>query len=134
MAKLITSLGPKSSNELGMILPHEHIFVETRPLDTPGYAQADVEDVIRLMLPEIAKAQEAGVTAIVDCSPVGGGRRADIVRIVSEASNLPLVIPTGIFCEPWIPDWVRKASESELAEWMLSELQGEIEETGVQAG
>jgi phosphotriesterase-related protein len=134
MTGIITTLGLKSFAELGMILPHEHIFVESRTWDTPGYAQAEVEDVIRLMVPEITKAQEAGVTAIVECSPVGVGRRADIVRAVSEAADLPLIVPTGIFCEPWIPDWAQKASEAELAEWMLSELQGEIEGSGVQAG
>jgi phosphotriesterase-related protein len=134
MAGIITTLGLKSSSELGAILPHEHIFVDLRTWDTPGYAQADVEEVLQLMVPEIKKAQEVGVTAIVECSTVGVGRRADIDRAVSEAANLPLVIPTGIYREPWIPDWAHAASESELTDWMLSELQGEIEESGVQAG
>lgn len=134
MAGIITTLGLKSSSELGMILPHEHIFVDLRTWDTPGYAQAEVEQVIQLMVPEITKAQESGVTAIVECSTVGVGRRADIDRAVSEAANLPLVIPTGIYREPWVPDWAHAASEAELAEWMLSELQSEIEESGVQAG
>lgn len=134
MAKITTTLGLKSSAELGIILPHEHIFVDLRTWDTPGYAQAEVGQVIQLMAPEITKAQEAGVTAIVECSTVGVGRRADIDRAVSEATNLPLVIPTGIYREPWIPEWAHAASEAKLAEWMLSELQGEIEESGVQAG
>ena len=42
MAKLITTLGAKSADELGMILPHEHVFVDLRSWDTPGYAQAEV--------------------------------------------------------------------------------------------
>ena len=134
MAKIITTLGNRSSSELGLILPHEHVFVELRTLDTPGYAQADVEDVIKLMAPEIKKAQEVGVTAIIECTPVGAGRRADINRAVSEATGFPLVIPTGIYREPWVPDWAHDASEDKLADWMLSELQGEIEESGVQAG
>jgi phosphotriesterase-related protein len=134
MEKLITTLGPKSPFELGMILPHEHIFVDLRTWDTPGYAQAETQDVIQLMAPEISKAQKSGVTAIVECSTVGVGRRADIDRAVSEAVRLPLVIPTGIYREPWIPDWAHAASEAELTEWMLRELQGEIEESGVQAG
>jgi phosphotriesterase-related protein len=134
MTGITTTLGLKSSAELGMILPHEHIFVDLRTWDTPGYAQAEVEQVIQLMAPEITKAQEAGVTAIVECSTVGVGRLADIDRAVSEAANMPLVIPTGIYREPWVPDWAHAASESKLAEWMLSELQGEIEGSGVQAG
>jgi phosphotriesterase-related protein len=134
MASIRTTMGPKSSTELGLILPHEHIFVDLRTWDTTGYAQAEVEDVIQLMAPELTKAQAAGVTAIVECSTVGVGRRADIDRAVSEATQLPLVIPTGVYREPWIPEWVQEASEAHLAEWMLSELQGEIEDSGVQAG
>lgn len=57
MARLVTTLGPKRSAELGMILPHEHIFVDLRTWDTPGCAQAETEQVIQLMAPEIIKAQ-----------------------------------------------------------------------------
>lgn len=134
MAKITTTLGLFNNTELGAILPHEHIFVDLRQWYTPGYAQADVEDVIQLMAPEINKAQQVGVTAIVECSTVGVGRRADIDRAVSEAAHLPLIIPTGIYREPWVPDWAHAASEAELTDWMLGELQGEIEESGVQAG
>ena len=133
MTHLITTLGPKSADELGMILPHEHVFVDLRTWDQPGYAQADTTEVIELMAPQITKAQAAGVTAIVECSPVGVGRRADILKAVSEATRFPLVVPTGIYREPWIPDWVHEASEEELREWMTGELRGEIEESGVQA-
>jgi phosphotriesterase-related protein len=86
------------------------------------------------MVPELRKAGAAGVTAIVESGPVGVGRRADIDRAVSEAAGLPLVIPTGIYREPWVPAWAHAASEAELAGWMLGELQGEIEHSGVQAG
>ncbi len=134
MPKVITTLGPKSGGELGMILPHEHVFVDLRAWDQPGYAQADPADVIKLMAPELEKARAAGVTAIGECSAVGVGRRADILRAVSEATNFPLLAPTGIYREPWVPDWAHAASEDKLREWMVGELTGEIEESGVQAG
>lgn len=134
MAKLVTTLGPKNAGELGMILPHEHVFVDLRTWDQPGYGQAEAADVIALMAPEIAKAQAVGVTAIVECSTGGVGRRADIDRAVSEATGFPLVVPTGIYREPWVPDWAHDAEEDELRDWMMGELQGEIEESGVQAG
>lgn len=134
MTSIRTTLGPRVSTELGFILPHEHIFVDLRTWDTPGYAQAEVEEVIQVMVPELNKAQAAGITAIVECSTVGVGRRADIDHAVSEAAQLPLVIPTGVYREPWIPEWVHEASETYLTDWMLSELQGEIEDSGVQAG
>lgn len=134
IAHLITTLGAKSADELGMILPHEHVFVDLRKWHEAGYAQADGKDVIALMKPEIDKIKAQGVTALVECSAVGVGRRADLDRAVSEATGFPIVIPTGIYREQWIPDWAREMSEDRLCEWMLGELQGEIEGSGVQAG
>jgi len=134
MPSLITTLGARNEQGLGVILPHEHIFTDLRQWDAAGYAQAEASAVVALMGPEIARAQAAGVTAIVECTPVGVGRRADLLRAVSEATGFPLVAPTGIYREPWIPPWAHAAGEDELAAWMQGELQREIEQTGVQAG
>ena len=134
MAQLHTTLGPRGEHELGLILPHEHVFVDLRTWDQPGYGEAEPEDVVRLMVPELERARAAGVTAIVEPSTGGVGRRADILRAVSEATQFPLVAPTGVYREPWIPPWVHDASEDELCAWMLGELTGEIEGSGVRAG
>jgi phosphotriesterase-related protein len=134
MATLVTTLGSKSFDELGTILPHEHVFVDLRTPDTPGYAEAETADVVRVMAPQIDKAREAGVTAIVEPSTVGVGRRADILKALSEATGFPLVVPTGVYREPWIPNWAHASSEAALREWMIGELTGEIEASGVRAG
>ncbi len=134
MPHLITTLGPKSREELGRILPHEHVFVDLRTWDQPGYGEADAADVVRLMAPEIERIRALGVTALVEPSGIGVGRRADLILAVSKATNFPIVVPTGVYREPWMPPWVHDASEDELREWMIGELTGEIEGTGVQAG
>jgi phosphotriesterase-related protein len=129
-----TTLGPIGADELGMILPHEHVFVDLRAWDQPGYGEADPADVVALMAPEIVRAHASGVTAIVECSTVGVGRRADIDLAVSRATGFPLVVPTGIYREPWVPAWAHEWPEDALSDWMLGELSGEIEGTGVRAG
>jgi phosphotriesterase-related protein len=134
LAHIVTTLGPMHRDELGLILPHEHIFVDLRTWDQPGYGEADAEDVIRLMRPEVENARAAGVTAIVEPSTVGVGRRADILRAFSEATSFPLVAPTGVYREPWVPPWVHAAEEAALRDWMVGELTSEIEKSGVQAG
>ena len=134
MPELVTTLGPMTRDRLGMILPHEHVFVDLRTPDQPGYAEADPADVVRLMAPEIERIKALGVTALVECSTGGVGRRADIDRAVSEATGFPIVVPTGNYREPWIPRWVAEASEEALRDWMLAELTDEIEESGVRAG
>jgi phosphotriesterase-related protein len=134
MPYLVTTLGLKAEHELGLILPHEHIFVDLRNLDTPGHGQASEADVVRLMLPELELAAAAGVSALVECTPEGVGRRVDLVAAVSRAAGLPVVVPTGIYREPWVPAWATAASEEQLYSWMLGELDGFIGGTGVQAG
>ena len=134
MKQLFTTLGPRSRAELGMILPHEHVFVDLRTPDQPGYGQADIADVVALMVPQIEAIKAQGVTALVECTTGGVGRRADIDLAVSRAANFPIVVPTGNYREPWIPDWVGQASEAELEAWMLAELTEGIEDTGFQAG
>jgi phosphotriesterase-related protein len=44
------------------------------------------------------------------------------------------VVPTGIYREPWVPPFAHEASEDALADWMISELDEGIEESGVRAG
>jgi phosphotriesterase-related protein len=148
--RLITTLGPLNADELapseasrsgvaqtgewGLILPHEHVFVDLRTWDQAGYAEADPSGVVELMAPQIERARSAGVSAIVEASTVGVGRRADILRAVSEATEFPLLVPTGVYREPWIPDWIHAAAEEPLYEWMVRELEEEIEPSGVRAG
>ena len=133
MKKLITTLGALTETELGMILPHEHIFVDLGPIAAESYKTANVAEVMRVMGPEIEKIKAQGITALVECTPVGVGRRADIDRAVSLATAFPVVVPTGIYREPWVPLWAQRATEAALTEWLLGELTGEIEQSGVQA-
>ncbi len=133
MKQLITTLGPKSAEELGMILPHEHIFVDLGPIEEANYRKAQAADVIAVMAPQIEAIKKQGVTALVECTPEGVGRRADIDRAVSEATDFPVVMPTGIYREPWVPQWAHDADEDELVEWLITELTEEIGNTGVQA-
>ncbi len=134
MKKLVTTLGNLEMEQTGIILPHEHVFVDLRTSEQEGYAQAETQDVIRLMGPYLREARETGIGVIVDCGPIGVGRRADILKAVSMAENYPLIVPTGVYREPWLPEWVREADENYLEEWMTGELTNEIEGSKVQAG
>ena len=134
MKHIHTTLGPRRRDELGIILPHEHVFVDLRTPDKPGYAEADVDDVVALMVPQIEAIKRQGVTLLVECTTGGVGRRADIDLAVSKAADFPIVVPTGNYREPWIPAWIAGATENELEHWMVGELTDGIEDTGVVAG
>lgn len=133
MATLFTTLGPKQADEVGIILPHEHLFVDLGPIEDANYLRADMAEAVAVMAPEVEKIKAQGVTALVECTPVGVGRRADIDIAISRVTNFPVALPTGIYREPWVPQWVRDAHEDALVEWMVQELTDGIEETGVRA-
>jgi phosphotriesterase-related protein len=133
MKQLFTTLGPLAKADLGMILPHEHVFVDLRTPDKPGYAQAEAADVVALMAPQIEAIKAQGITALVECSTGGVGLRVDLDLAVSKATNFPIVVPTGNYREPWIPDWVSKASEAELEAVFLRDLTEGVGDTGVKA-
>jgi phosphotriesterase-related protein len=134
MSALVTSAGLLSQAEAGLILPHEHLVTDLRTGEPPGFAEATEAAVIELMAPLLRAAGEAGVGTLVECTPVGVGRRADLVVALARAADLPVVLATGVYREPWVPDWVHAASEEQLADWMITELEQQVEQTGVRAG
>ena len=127
--RLVTTLGDLALPDTGVILPHEHIF-----LAGPKQERVQVEDVVEVMQPELENARAAGVAVLVDAGSPSLGRRADIIVAVSRAARLPVVVPTGFYLDPSIPEWARAASEEELRDWMIGELVGGMEGTDVKAG
>jgi len=132
--RLPTTLGDRRHDDLGIVLPHEHVLVDLGPPGTASRRDPDPEAVVATMTPQLERAREAGVTALVECTPVGVGRRVDIVRAVSAAADLPVVVATGIYQAPYWPDWAREATVDELAGWMLDELTDGAGDTDVPAG
>jgi len=133
MAELHTTQGALSRDDLDLILPHEHVFTDLGPLEERAHESADLEGVVEVIGPEIERAKEAGVTAIVEPTPRGVGRRVDVVEAVSDATDFPIAVATGIYQEPRIPQWARDASEDELTAWMIEELTEGVEEADTRA-
>jgi phosphotriesterase-related protein len=135
MAKYMHTLtGPVPEGDLGLVLPHEHIFVDLRGPSVPNYAQAEAVDVIRLMKPYLDAAWSAGVTAFIDCTPPGVGRNLTILRRVAEITPIRLLTPTGVYREAFTPMAMRNLSANALADIWIRELAESIEGTPVRAG
>ena len=131
---LHTTFGPLGRAELGMILPHEHVFVDFRTPDQPGYGEAEEGAVVAALLPRFAELKARGITAFVECTPTGVGRRADLDLAVSRAAGVPIVVPTGSYREPWVTPFVREASDVQLEAWMRRELTERLDEAAFRAG
>lgn len=158
---VMTVNGPIEAKELGVTLPHEHLFVDLRftwkePSD-PARRKIGLSDVkpehlhllrndlgavrANLVLDdpavaarELSRFREAGGGAIVEVSSIGAGRREDHFRAVSRKAGVHVVAGTGFYIRESLPSEVLQASEDELARRIIEEAQQGIGRTGIRPG
>lgn len=158
---VMTVNGPLEAKELGITLPHEHLFVDLRftwkePSD-PARRKIGLSDVkpehlhllkndlgavrANLVLDdpvvaarELSRFKAAGGSTIVEVSSVGAGRRAEHFRSVSRKTGVHVVAGTGFYIRESLPADVLQASEEELARRIIAEVQGGIGATGIRPG
>src|SRR5262245_7380569 len=94
---LQTTDGPAPVERVGIVLPHEHIFTDLRGPETPGYGEAEPNDVIRIMQPLLAEAKAQGVDLFVECTSIGVGRNVPIISRLARQSGLRIMVPTGVY-------------------------------------
>lgn len=120
--RLRTVLGDIPPEDLGLILPHEHLFTDLRGPEVEDYAQADPKQVLSVMQPFLKQAHDAGVSALVECSTIGVGRNIEILRTLAEASRVHILAPTGLYREEYVPAIYHNQSIAEIAELFILEL------------
>jgi len=129
-----TTAGPLERDEIGDVLAHQHMFVEYLAVPPVAYVDADPEMVYEVIGPWVEEVKALGIGVFVEPTPLGVGRRPDIVKYVADAAELPTMLVTGIYREPFIPDWVYDASVGEIADFMIEELTVGVGDTDVPAG
>lgn len=129
-----TVLGDIPVSNIGMILPHEHLFTDLRGPGVEDYAQANTEEVTNTMLPLLAEAEVAGVTALFECSTMGVGRNIHILKALADKTKIHLVAPTGVYREAYIPEIFLRSSVEDLVKIWVHEITHSIEASSVKAG
>jgi len=158
MKKAMTVLGPVEADQLGHILPHEHILMEFPELNIPPMYPELVEkkvtidmlgklrrhiwsckDNLCLDQPEIAQQEissfkRSGGGTIVDVTPVGLGRSVSAVAEISRNTGVHIVAGCGFYIQVGHPAEIRDLSAQEIARRLVKEVEEGIEGTGIRAG
>ena len=129
-----TTAGALTKDQVGDVLAHHHMFVEFGANPPTAYVDADPEMVYEVIGPWLEEAKALGIDTFVDPTPLGVGRRPDIVKASADRAGLPTMMVTGVYREPYMPDWIHDASVDEIADFLLEELQSGVGETDVPAG
>lgn len=158
---VMSVLGIKESNELGVISPHEHVFVDIRNkfnefneatkrslskqkvcirnLDTLSrnpYAIKDnlVLDNEKVAEEEIIRFKKAGGNTMVDATNIGIGRDPEALRNISIATEINIIAGCGYYTYDTHPKDMEEKKQGEIVEELLKDINEGIDNTGIRAG
>jgi phosphotriesterase-related protein len=118
-AEVMTVSGRMPASRLGVVDAHDHLF-----LSSPALPGDEFEDLERSTA-EAIDGKASGLGAIVDMTPIGLGRRPDLLRAVSESAGVPIIAASGYHRDAHYADghWVYTASVDELADRIVRDLE-----------
>lgn len=122
-----TVLGEIPFEKLGITDAHNHAWIDPTPGSHPS---APVLNEYDLILQELKEYHAAGGGSLLDCQPGGCGRNGTRLRSLSEESQVNLIAACGFHLRKYYPPdyWLFSASESKIADQLLSEYQQGLEE------
>jgi 5-phospho-D-xylono-1,4-lactonase len=114
---VVTVLGPVSADSLGVVDAHDHLFMKSPALD------GELSDPERVGI-EVTDAANSGIGTIVELTPIGLGRRPELLRDVSKATGVHVVGASGFHRDNHYPQghWVHSADEALLASRIVTDL------------
>jgi predicted metal-dependent phosphotriesterase family hydrolase len=127
--QIMTVLGPLAPDELGPTDAHEHLFMQTPAL--PDDTLADFGRAVA----ELEEAKASGLRAVVELTPIGLGRRPDLLVDASQATGVAIVAATGFHRDAHYATghWVFDTSIESLAARVVADLREGMQD-GIRAG
>jgi phosphotriesterase-related protein len=115
---VVTVLGPRPAETLGITDAHDHLF-----LRSPALAGEEIEDLAGVTA-EVEEARRSGIATIVEMTPIGCGRRPDLMRAVATATGVQIIAATGYHRDAHYPPghWVYDADLETLRERVVRDL------------
>jgi len=158
---VMTVTGPVPPEDLGLVLPHEHVFLDLRnqftEFDDPEKRRASHQPLSRdnadrarqnpyairdnLLLDDFEAAvsevlafKEAGGQTLIDCTSIGIRRDPERLRALSLRTGLFIVAGCGYYTRDTHPADMGTRSVAALAAEMIADLTDGIGATGIRAG
>lgn len=141
MAEIQTVRGPIDSAALGATLMHEHVFVLSTEIkenfpEPWGEEEQRVADAIA----RLDELKAAGIDTIVDLTVVGLGRYIPRIQRIAEATELNIVVATGVYTYNDVPHYFHFRGPGTLlggpeimVDMFVRDIEQGIAETGVRA-
>jgi phosphotriesterase-related protein len=157
----VTTRGPVAAEELGIVLPHEHVMFDFTAYQTQprNYRERELADApltldnagdlrrsplvsgenLRMQdeaiaVRELGYLREAGGRTLVDCTLPEMHRDVEAVARVAKAAGVNVIAVTGHYIAATQQPDVARQTLDEITAWMIGELRDGIDGTEIRAG
>ena len=105
MAYVPSTAGDISSDDLGVVFMHEHVFIRTESLQWgwPGFGGWDAATELAAAKTRLTALHEAGVDTVLDMTIPGLGRDPALVAEAAEGTGLRILFATGYYTYDNLP-------------------------------
>ena len=161
MRTLNTVRGVISADQVDLICPHEHLFIDmTHEAVEPKsdaekaffYGEIQMKDLgvlhrnpyilydnlklqdVDLAVEETNCLADYGCNLLVDVTTVGVGRDMMKLKEFCKKSKLNVIAGTGLFVHDALPEMYERKTAQEIADWMIDEIRNGHCDTGIKPG
>lgn len=130
LLSITTIKGTVDKSKLGKVYMHEHLSI-----DLSGVKQ-DLDtrfDDIDKVIEEMKILKDKGVGSIVEVTNRGMGRDIEAMKKVTDMTGLHVIASTGFYKEPFLPEYVYKMDEKELAKLLIKDVKEGMDGTDIKA-
>ncbi|WIB62095.1 hypothetical protein DEJ13_18065 (plasmid) [Curtobacterium sp. MCLR17_007] len=129
--EVMTVTGPIPADQLGVVLPHEHVFVDVMR----EYRGNGILHDSPLAIEELRDFAALGGSTLVDLTTLEIGRDPQRLAEVSKASGVQIVMGTGHYRPPYYDeDLFARSTPQDLADRMIDEVNNGVAGTGIRPG
>jgi len=129
-----TVLGPVDTDELGVVLVHEHVLVDWIGAELTSPDRYNPDEIIGLVRPHLQRARDLGVRTLLECTPAYLGRDVRVLERLARATGLHILTNTGFYGamdDLFIPAYAFETSAASLAESWIREREEGIDGTAI---
>jgi phosphotriesterase-related protein len=137
-SRIIGVRGELTSSDIGIMLPHEHIMsLFGGEITQTANAVYDREELLAAVIPYLKRLRRLGCRTIADCTTAYFGRAPELLREISEATEINILTNTGYYAavnDRYVPAHAYRDSAEELARIWIKEFQKGIGDSGIRPG
>ncbi len=129
--QVMSVTGPVQPADLGVVLPHEHVFCDL----VREYRGTGLLNDEHLACQELGMLHAAGGNTLVDLTLDEIGRDPAALRRVSEATGVTIIMGCGHYRDPYLNrDWFDQHAVDAIADELVADIEEGVRGTGIRAG